>query len=220
MEFCKPEILLTWRNTIFFRLFGMIFLFNIVVIGSWILFALFLGHEKAQTAIWKHIGSSARQQFNAWSVPAPVFERSLLPHELLEIFLTNTEMEKTCIESTNYAHFKDNHKSAMTLEKLKAFLTILIVSGYAGLPRLEMYWQRVEDCHNLVVSAMMPKTEFHHVDHQMWLVMCPQISLQHVGKIIKLWMRSPPLLVNKQFNSSTFTVIVKNRDWILNNQTS
>ena len=160
MEFCKPEILLTWRNTTFFRLFGMIFLFNIVVIGSWILFALFLGHEKAQTAIWKHIGSSARQQFNAWSVPAPVFERSLLPHELLEIFLTNTEMEKTCIESTNYAHFKDNHKSAMTLEKLKAFLTILIVSGYAGLPRQEMYWQRVEDCHNLVVSAMMTKTEF------------------------------------------------------------
>ena len=48
----------------------------------------------------------------------------------------------------------------MTLEKLKAFITILIVSGCAGLPRQEMYWERVEDCHNLVVSAMMTKTEF------------------------------------------------------------
>ena len=69
-------------------------------------------------------------------------------------------MEKTCIESTNYARLKDNHKFAMTLEKLKAFTTILIVSGYTGLPRQEIYWQRVEDCHNLVVSAMMTKTEF------------------------------------------------------------
>ena len=50
------------------------------------LFAPFLGHEKAQTANWKHIDSSTRQQFNAWNVPTPVFEKSLLPHELWEIF--------------------------------------------------------------------------------------------------------------------------------------
>ena len=48
----------------------------------------------------------------------------------------------------------------MTLEKLKAFLTILLVSGYAKLSRQEMYWERREDCHNLVVSAMMMKIEF------------------------------------------------------------
>ena len=38
----------------------------------------------------------------------------------------------------------------MTVEKLKYFLTILLVSGYAGLPRQERYWERREDCHNLV----------------------------------------------------------------------
>ena len=48
----------------------------------------------------------------------------------------------------------------MTVEKLKAFLAILLVSGYAGPPRQEMYWERKEDCHNLVISAMMTKTEF------------------------------------------------------------
>ena len=48
----------------------------------------------------------------------------------------------------------------MTVEKLKAFLTILLVSGYAGLPRQEMYWERREDCHNLALSEMMTKTEF------------------------------------------------------------
>ena len=41
-----------------------------------------------------------------------------------------------------------------------------------------------------------------------------------VGKIIKSWMRSRPLLVNNQFNRSNVIVIVKNREWILSNQTS
>ena len=48
----------------------------------------------------------------------------------------------------------------MTVEKLKAFLTILLVSGHAKLSRQEMFWERREDCHNLVVSAMMMKIEF------------------------------------------------------------
>ena len=64
------------------------------------------------------------------------------------------------LESTNYARLKDNYMFTMTVEKLKSFLAILLVSRYAGLPRQEMYWERREDCHNLVVSAMMTKTEF------------------------------------------------------------
>ena len=48
----------------------------------------------------------------------------------------------------------------MTVGILKAFLTILLVSGYAGLPRQEVCWERREDCHNLVVLEMMTKTEF------------------------------------------------------------
>ena len=76
---------------------------------------------------------------NAWNEPAPVFERSLLPYELFQPFLTNTEMERICFRSTNYFRLRGNHRYTMTVEKLKAFLTILLVSGYAGLPRQEMY---------------------------------------------------------------------------------
>ena len=97
---------------------------------------------------------------NAWNKSAPVFERSLLPHELFELFLANTEMERICVESTNYVCLKVNHMLTMTVEKLKAFLAILLVSGYAGLPTKELYWERQEDCHNLVVLAMITKTEF------------------------------------------------------------
>ena len=48
----------------------------------------------------------------------------------------------------------------MTVEKLKAFLTVLLVSGYAGLPRQEMCWERRKNCHNIAASTMMIKTEF------------------------------------------------------------
>ena len=101
-----------------------------------------------------------QQQLSAWNEPAPGFERSLLPHKLFELFLKNTEMERICIESTNYVRLKGNHIFTMTVEKLKTFLTILLVSGYAGLPRQEMFWERQEHCHNIVVSAMMTKTDF------------------------------------------------------------
>ena len=104
--------------------------------------------------------SSVQQQLNAWSEPAPVFERSLLPHELFELVLANTEMEKICVESTNYTRLKGNHMFTMAVKRLKAFPTILLVSEYAGLPRQEMYWERRDGWHNLVVSAMMTKTEF------------------------------------------------------------
>ena len=97
---------------------------------------------------------------NAWSETGPVFEINLLPHELFELLLTNTEMEKIYIESTNYTRLKGNHMLTMTADTLKAFLTILLVSEYAGLPKQEMYWERREDCHNLIILAMVTKTEF------------------------------------------------------------
>ena len=57
----------------------------------------------------------------------------------------------------------------MTVEKLKIFLTILLSSGYAGLPRQEMYWERREDSHHLVVLAMMMKTEFRECKRYLYL---------------------------------------------------
>ena len=72
---------------------------------------------------------------NAWNELAPAFERILLPHEFFGFFLTNTEMEKIFVESTNYTRLKGNHMFSVTVKKFKSFLAILLVSGYARLPR-------------------------------------------------------------------------------------
>ena len=47
-------------------------------------------------------------------------------------------MERICAHSTNYTRLKGNHIFTMTVEKLKAFITILLVNGYAGPPRQEI----------------------------------------------------------------------------------
>ena len=44
-------------------------------------------------------------------------------------------MQRICVVSTKYAHLKGNHMFTMTVEKGKAFLMTLLVSGYTGLPR-------------------------------------------------------------------------------------
>lgn len=125
-----------------------------------ILHLYFQVNKKQNTATWRNVDSISRKQLNKSNEPAPLLERSLPPHELFELFLTNNEMERICAESTNYARMKGDHKFTMTMDKIKAFLAILLVSGYAELSRQEMYWERREDGHNLLVSAMMTKNEF------------------------------------------------------------
>ena len=73
----------------------------------------------------------------------------------------------------------------MTAEKLKAFLTIPLVSGYARLPRQEMYWEIREDCHNLVVSAMMKKTEF--LQCKQYLHLADNNALNSSDKSAEVW---------------------------------
>ena len=69
----------------------------------------------------------------------PLSLKGLLPHELFELFLTNTEIERIFVKSTNCVCLKGNYMFTMTVDKLKAFLTILLVNGYAGIPRQDMY---------------------------------------------------------------------------------
>ena len=101
-----------------------------------------------------------QKQLNNWEETSPSFERNIPPHKIFELYLTDEEMEGICLESTNYVRLKGEHNFTMTLDKLKAFIAILLVSKYTKLSRHEIYWERKEDGHNLFVSLMMSKTEF------------------------------------------------------------
>ena len=89
-------------------------------------------------------------------------------------------MERICVESTNYVRLKGNYMFTMTVEKLKYFLTILLVSGYAGLPRQERYWERPEDCHNLVASVIITKSKFLECQRCLHLAVIT-VSIVHIN---------------------------------------
>ena len=100
-----------------------------------------------------------------------------------KLFLTNTEMERVCVESANYVQLKGNQMFTITVEKLKACLVILLASGYAGLSRREMYLERREEYHNLVVLVMMTKPSFYRAnDNYIWLIITLSIVQKNLRK--------------------------------------
>ena len=90
---------------------------------------------------WQHKDDNSEFLLNQWDLPPPTFDKNLWPYHLFERFISNEELERICDESTRYARQKGNHNFIMTRRKLKSFLAIIIVSGYASLPRQVMYWQ-------------------------------------------------------------------------------
>ena len=121
---------------------------------------------------------------NKWDLPPPTFDENLLPHQLFERFISNEELERICDESTRYARQKGNHNFIMTKRKLKAFLAIIIVSGYASLPRQDMYWQTRDDTNNRLVSSMMSRGEFEECKR--YLHLCDNDHLDKNDKFSKV----------------------------------
>ena len=71
----------------------------------------------------------------------------------------------------------------MTKRKLKSF-SIIIVSGYASLPREDMYWQTRDDTNNRLVSSMMSRGEFEECKR--YLHLCDNNHLDKNDKFAKV----------------------------------
>lgn len=63
-------------------------------------------------------------------------------------------------QSMLYAKQKGNLQFTVTAEEIKAFLAILILSGYVPLPRYRLFWDQGGDVHNEVVSGLMSRNRF------------------------------------------------------------
>ena len=88
---------------------------------------------------WRSVDITKRMQLNQWNQPSPKFDKNLQPHQMLELFLTDDEMQWIYLESTNYARQKGNHVFTMATKKFKSLLAMLLLREYNELPRQEMY---------------------------------------------------------------------------------
>ena len=82
---------------------------------------------------WIHSDISLPTGFK-WTLPDPLLEIVEPPVSLLEKFFTGDIMKCICEESIRYENHKGNHSFNIDTNTLKAFIAILLVSGYVDLP--------------------------------------------------------------------------------------
>ena len=59
---------------------------------------------------------------SGWSLPEPVFDEAILPHQIFEKFFTMEEIEHICQESNKYAQSRENSTFKMTPKCYKHLL--------------------------------------------------------------------------------------------------
>ncbi len=78
-------------------------------------------------------------------------------------FFDDEVVDFICECSVKYAQQHGNHAFQLDRISLKAFLGILLFSGYCDLPRRRMYWDNSPDVHNEAVSNAMSRNRFDEI---------------------------------------------------------
>ena len=74
-----------------------------------------------------------------WNLSIPALDSHEPPPSLFENFLTDDISQFICNESVRYDQNKGNHFYKLELHDLKAFIAILLISGYVDLARCPMF---------------------------------------------------------------------------------
>ena len=90
-----------------------------------------------------------------WTLHEPVLETVEPSVRFFEKFFTDDTMKFIREESVRYAVSKRNHSFTIDTNTLKAFIAILLVTGYVDLPRPPMYWEYNKDTNNTTVSSLL-----------------------------------------------------------------
>lgn len=84
------------------------------------------------------------------------------PTELFFNFFDNDILCKITEETNRYSQQK-NTNVIVNMSEIKAFLGILILSGYLGVSRRRMYWENSKDTHNTLVAEAISRDKFEYI---------------------------------------------------------
>lgn len=82
------------------------------------------------------------------------------PIQLFECFFSNELLVNIIKDTTKYALFKNCPDPQISLEELRVFLGILLLSGYNELPSKRNYWDSYTDMRNKMVFEAMRRDRF------------------------------------------------------------
>lgn len=85
------------------------------------------------------------------------------PVEQFEKFFDDALLSLIAKESTRYAEHLQKPDPQVTLEELRVFVGILVISGYSVQSQLESYWSRGKDLRNELVCQAMRKNRFKQI---------------------------------------------------------
>ncbi|XP_008187535.1 piggyBac transposable element-derived protein 3-like [Acyrthosiphon pisum] len=97
---------------------------------------------------------------------------------------TNDIFEHLVSESNKYAMLSNNKDPNITVEELKCFISILIISGYNSLPGKRYYWEDGKDMKNEMVSNAMRHDRFLQISR--FLHCADNMNINTSDKMFKL----------------------------------
>lgn len=80
--------------------------------------------------------------------------------ELFELFFTDELLQLISQQTTTYALFRNCPDPQVSVEELRVFIAILLVSGYNELPSKRSYWESSKDMRNDLVYEAMRRDRF------------------------------------------------------------
>lgn len=86
--------------------------------------------------------------------------RGKSPTEMFELFIDDSVVKLLVQESTKYAAFLNCPNPKITDDEMRAFLAILILSGYNPVPSKILYWDQHDDVRNVMVYNSMRRDRF------------------------------------------------------------
>ena len=111
---------------------------------------------------WRDVDLNQRQKDRfKWDVPARDVSRlPTTPVELFEVFFDDEVIQMMVDNSERYARSKGNEAFKTSQDEMRAFLGILLVSGYSPMARRRMYLSHDDDVTNKAISSAMTRDRF------------------------------------------------------------
>lgn len=81
------------------------------------------------------------------------------PLEYFYDFFDNSIIQKIVLETNRYVQQR-NRTQTVTDTEIRAFIGVLVLSGYVPVPRRKMFWERERDANNKLVTDSIPRDKF------------------------------------------------------------
>ena len=110
--------------------------------------------------------------------------KNMEPIEVFNLFFDESIIQLITVETKRYADQKGEHTFNVSESEIKAFLGILLLSGYHSLPREKLYWCNDEDVGVPLVQSKMSRNRFQTIKR--FLHLSDNLNLEKNDRLRKI----------------------------------